>query len=437
VTFSKTPKQKEATVLMANKHKHAMLFGGSRSGKTFIIVRNILIRACKVRSRHVSLRHTFNSIKTSIWMDTLPKVLRICFLGLKCNFNKTDYCLELPNGSEYWFAGLDDDKRVEKILGKEFSTIHFNECSQLDYRAVQVALTRLAEKNNLKKKVYYDQNPPAKNHWSYYLFEKKLNPVDNEPLKNPENYVSMLMNPIDNLENIDEEYLGMLESLPEKERERFLYGRYTDCDDGVAYHAFDIDKHVGTYDFLPGSIMIGMDFNVDPMTAIIGQYYDNCFYVIDEIFLKNSDTLKMTRELLRNNYKGTVYPDSTGKNRKTSGMSDFDILEINGFQIANTRNPFVTDRVNNINRLFMEGRLKINKKCKKLINDLSKVSWKDNKLDQKTDKELTHISDALGYWCWEIDPIQGIMKDRTTIKKTYQGNIDENKRRSNLTGRRF
>ena len=142
-TFKKTEKQILATKLMSQEHLHTMLYGGSRSGKTFHIVRSILIRASKERSRHVSLRKTFNSIKTSIWMDTLPKVLNLCFPHLQVSYNKTDYCLMLPNGSEYWIAGLDDDKRVEKILGKEFSTMHFNECSELNYSAVQMALTRL------------------------------------------------------------------------------------------------------------------------------------------------------------------------------------------------------------------------------------------------------------------------------------------------------
>jgi len=213
------------------------------------------------------------------------------------------------------------------------------------------------------------------------------------------------MNPQDNLENIDEDYLLMLESLPQKERDRFLLGLFTDSDDGLAYYAFDHDKHVGETKRDYGTLFIGMDFNVDPMTAVIFQYIDNKFYVHDEIFLNNSDTYKMCDALIRKNYIGDVIPDSTGKNRKTSGKSDHQILKDNGFKVISTRNPFVTDRVNNINRLLTENRVIINPRCKKLINDLNKVSWKDNKLDQKTDTSLTHISDALTYGTWKLEPI--------------------------------
>lgn len=340
-----------------------------------------------------------------MWMDTIPKVLSLCFPHLVVDPNRSDYCLNFPNGSEYWIGGLDTKERVEKILGKEFSTIHFNECSQLDYHAVQIALTRLAEKNELKKKVYYDQNPPKKNHWAYLQFHKKLNPIDNEPLENVDNYGHLLMNPSDNLENIDDEYIAMLESLPEKDRDRFLKGLYGDCDDGTTYYAFDRERHVKDCNKIAGTLMIGMDFNVNPMTAVVGQFYNNKFHVIDEVYLPNSDTQKTCDYLKRKSYLGNIYPDSTGMNRKTSGKSDFKILEDNGFKIETTRNPFVNDRVNNINRLFMEDRIIINKRCKKLINDLERVAWKDGKLDDGPDKQLTHISDALGYWCWKLEPM--------------------------------
>jgi len=404
-SFKKTAIQYEATKLMASPPKHIMCYGGSRSGKTFNIVRCIVARAAKCKSRHIILRLTFNACKTSIFMDTFPKVMAICYPDLNYKVNKSDYCVTLPNGSEVWFGGLDDDKRVEKHLGKEYSTIFFNECSQLSYSSILMMLTRLAEKSDLKKKVYYDENPPSKKHWSYWLFIKKLDPIESEPLDEPEDYTSIVMNPKDNMDNIDADYLKMLSKMPEKERMRFLEGEFTNDDDGAAYYSFDREIHVGETKQLSGTLFIGMDFNVNPMTAVIVQYIGGKFYVHDERYLENSDTFKMCDSLIKGKYFGTVIPDSTGKNRKTSGKSDHNILKDNGFTIPHVFNPFVTDRVNNVNRLLTENRIIINPKCKKLIGDLEKVSWKDNKLDQKTDSSLTHISDALGYALWHLDPI--------------------------------
>lgn len=403
--FSLTSKQKTAMLLLSSVAKFILLVGGSRSGKTFTLVRAIIVRACKAKSRHVILRLNFNHVKTSIWMDTLPKVLKICFPLLQVTWNKTDYCLILPNGSEIWIAGLDDEKRIEKILGKEYSTIYFNECSQLNYTQVQIALTRLAEKSELKKKAYFDANPPTKRHWTYWLFVKLINPTTGDEV-NKDEYASLYMNPEDNLDNIDDEYLSLLNSLDEKQRQRFLLGQFTDDSDGSVYYAFDREKNVQEFDnsFRVGQIRIGMDFNVMPMTAVISYYVNGKFYIWDEAFLENSDTYKMCDHLKKKEYIGTIYPDSTGSNRKTSGKSDHQILKDNGHAVHNTRNPFVTDRTNNINRLLRDGKIIIHPRCKKLINDLEKVVWKNDELDQKTDKMLTHISDALGYLCYAIDP---------------------------------
>lgn len=406
-SFKLTSKQEEALDLSATKVKNIMLYGGSRAAKTFFICWAIVARAINCDgSRHVALRLKFNAAKRSLWLDTFPKVFALAYPELPYKTHGTDYYYKLPNDSEVWIGGLDSKERTEKILGNEYSTIFFNECSQLDYQSVQLARTRLAQKNSLVKKTFYDQNPPAKSHWSYWVFEKLLNPLDNEPLKNPNDYVSLLMNPVDNLENIDEEYLELLESMPEEERNRFLLGLYSDQSDGQAYYAFDREQHVKELERRYGTLFVSMDFNVDPMTASIFQVKGNTIEVLDEVFQRNSDTFKMCRELIKRGYNGArVIPDSTGVNRKTSGQSDFDIIESYGFVIEPVHNPFVTDRVNNLNYLFTNNRILIDPKCRKLINDLDKVVWKGNKLDQKTDHLLTHSSDNLGYGAWYHFPI--------------------------------
>lgn len=414
--FKKTIKQIRAIRLLASKAKHIMLYGGSRSGKTFIIVFAILVRACKCKSKHIMVRKTFNSIKTSIWMDTLVKVLNICFPLLEVSWNNSNYYIRLFNGSEIWIGGLDDDRRVEKHLGKEYSTIFFNECSQLSYTSIQVLLTRLAEKNSLVKKAYYDENPPSKKHWSYWLFIKKLDPIENEPLKNDEDYACMVMNPTDNLDNIDENYItDVLDNMPEKQRRRFKDGEFVEDDDGIVYYEFDREKHVKATEFENGTVFLAMDFNVNPMTAIIFQVFHDQIHVHDEVYLENSDTPKMCKELQSRGYAGLkVIPDSTAKNRKTSGKSDLIILKEHGFQVIPTRNPYVVDRVNAVNRMFSQDRLVINRRCKKLINDLEKVAWRNGELDQKGENSmLTHISDALGYGVWKHFPIASDIKPIT------------------------
>lgn len=243
MTFKKTEVQKKATELLTSQKKHILLYGGSRSGKTLMFVRALIIRACKCSdSRHLVLRQSFAHIKSSLWHDTFPKTFSLCFPELRVKPHKQDYFLSFPNRSSIWFGGLDDKERTEKILGNEYSTIYFNEASQMKYNSIQIALTRLAQKNKLHNKAYYDCNPPGKLHWIYRSFIKGLRPEELEediPIDNFMNdYCSLLMNPHDNIENLDPDYIKMLENLPPDQKKRFLYGLFTDSHYGLIYKEF-------------------------------------------------------------------------------------------------------------------------------------------------------------------------------------------------------
>lgn len=232
IPFRWTQDQQAALELLAGPAQHVMLLGGSRSGKTFVLCAAIVFRALKsAGSRHVIFKHHFNHVKTSIGLDTLPKVLALRFPGVAVKLDKSDWFFEFPNGSQIWLAGLDDKDRTEKILGTEYSTLYFNECSQIAYRSVLIALTRLAQRSGLRLKAYYDCNPPGTKHWTALQFLGKKNPSSSPvgaPLPNPDAYVWARMNPEGNRENIAEGYIeGVLGVLPDRQRRRFLLGEFT------------------------------------------------------------------------------------------------------------------------------------------------------------------------------------------------------------------
>ena len=107
--FKLTDKQLEAQEVIAGDATHVMLFGGSRSGKTFLHVRNIVMRALKApRSRHAILRFRFNHVKSSIVLDTFPKVMAVAYPGVPYDIDKTDWYATVGDGSQIWFGGLED-----------------------------------------------------------------------------------------------------------------------------------------------------------------------------------------------------------------------------------------------------------------------------------------------------------------------------------------
>lgn len=271
--FRLTAKQEEAQEVLAGEATFLMLFGGSRSGKTFLLCRNVAMRALKAAgSRHAILRFRFNACKASVVMDTWPKMMKLCFPGVEAPVNKTDWFAEFPNGSQVWFGGLDDKERTEKILGQEYVTIYLNESSQIPWGSVGIAISRLAQQvtqtirgtadKPLKPRFYLDCNPPTKAHWSYKVFVKKIDPETNEPLKKQADYQCFQINPKDNADNISAGYLETLESsLSARLRKRFIEGQFADATPNQLFNEDDIEKWRVTDARLPDfvRVVVGVD----------------------------------------------------------------------------------------------------------------------------------------------------------------------------------
>lgn len=277
MTFILTAKQEEAQKVCASNATHILLEGGSRSGKTSLLVRNVGLRALKApRSRHAILRYRFNHCKASIVLDTFPKVMAAAFPGVEYRLDKQDWFAELSNSSQIWFGGIDDKERTEKILGQEHSTIFLNEISQIPQNSRDMALTRLAQKTMqemqdaagkamtsvaLKPRMLYDTNPSTKAHWAYKMFHLGIDPQTGKPLDDPENYAYFQINPVDNVENLSEGYLKSLQSLSARMRKRFLDGEYADAGANLLFSDIDIEKWRVTDGRLPDMvrIVVGVD----------------------------------------------------------------------------------------------------------------------------------------------------------------------------------
>lgn len=266
--FKPTPAQNQAMQIMASDATDIGLGGGSRSGKTFIFCYAVACRAYKsAGSRHAILRFRQNAITKAIVNDTWPKMLDLCFgpgTYSEKALNKTLGYYEFPNGSQVWFGGLDDKERVEAILGNEYVTMYFNECSQIPWTSVDTALSRLAMNcPGLTLKAYYDFNPPSKRHWSYLFFIDKLDPVTRKAKLFPENIAFLYMNPMDNEANLPAAYLERLDQMSPKNRKRFFLGQFSDEDTEALFAEEDFDtKRVTDEKDKPD--MARITVNVDP-----------------------------------------------------------------------------------------------------------------------------------------------------------------------------
>lgn len=165
-----------------------------------------------------------------------------------------------------------------------------------------------------------------------------------------------------------------------------------------------------TVDDTGAEILVGMDFNVDPMSAVIGVRVVDEFHVLDAIEVFTSNTHEMAQEI-RDRYPDrhvVVCPDPAGKQRKTSaaGKTDFSILESFGFEVRSPNAaPAVRDRVNNTNTMFHDDRtgrrrVKVHPRAKPLVTALMNQVFKEGtSIPQKG--KFDHMPDAIGYLLWQ------------------------------------
>ena len=185
-----------------------------------------------------------------------------------------------------------------------------------------------------------------------------------------------------------------------------VLNEYVNLTSGSVYWSFDrkqhvhpvsLDKQIHTY--------VGVDFNIQNMSAIICQMRGDVLHVCEEIKLTehNANTFTLSERLQKDLFEypyRSIIPDSTGKARKTSSQkSDHQILRDAGFHLEVATNPPIRDRQNAVNRLFNLKKIIIDPSCTNLIKELETLAARDKEGD------IVHISVALGYVINKLSPV--------------------------------
>lgn len=235
MTYKRNPGQERARreLLTAGK-RFCLIYGGSRSGKTFELVGTIAERALLAPgSRHLIVRQEGTSAKRAIVKGTWPEMMKMRFPGVSWEWKEQYGYFVLENGSEVWVGGLNDDSALEKILGNEYASIYMNEASECKYLAFTLLRSRLAQTvktitgATLSQRFYVDLNPTTRQHWTYRLWIDGVEPEGQTPVDRDQ-YGHVVVNPMDNAANLSAEYLTDLRSLPARARKRFLDGTYVE-----------------------------------------------------------------------------------------------------------------------------------------------------------------------------------------------------------------
>jgi hypothetical protein len=191
---------------------------------------------------------------------------------------------------------------------------------------------------------------------------------------------------------------------------------------GLVYHAFSDVLNVTTeVTYRPSlPIIVGSDFNVDPMCWTLCHMGFNGLACFDEIHLRNTNTRATLDELYKRygqHKAGFMFlGDASGRARKTSASST-DYIQIKTdprFKDSKVyylkANPPINDRVASCNALFCnandERRFFVHPRCKVLIKDLTSLAYKPGGREIELKSGLGHMSDALGYIIYKVFPLR-------------------------------
>jgi PBSX family phage terminase large subunit len=402
--FKPTAVQRQALELVKSGAKHILLFGGSRSGKTTVLVMVIIYRAIRFAgSRHLICRYRAKDARSSVLRETLLPWLTNTVGPSRFTYLTHESMFTLFNGSEIWIGGLGDREQADKILGHEYNTIYFNEISQLSYLAVTTAYSRLAMRiPGCRNLFLYDCNPGSPLHWAYKIFIRKKQFLNGEPLPKPELYTSMLLNPADNVEHLPDDYISdVLDAMPEKQKARFRDGSWVKAE-GVIYELFDESMIVKAAD-MPveyDRIAAGQDFGLNITNVKIGWLNEN-IYVIADYGAFNMTTKSFCEELTArlwfevgpDGFGFPVYCDPAGGER---------IQEITGGVKANNS---VESGIDFINAKIERGQFFVCERCTGVLSEI----W-DYCRDEAGEiiKVNDHYLDALRYAVFS-DVQQGVI----------------------------
>ena len=248
-------------VFLSKDKKYIHCYGGSRSGKTFLVI-EYLIDCCLryAGSRHLVFRKNYSSLRMGVIDQTIPNLFKIfaknsntpSFFDLKIGkkpfvkWSDDKHKLVFFNESEIVFFGVSQastgGNSIEKVLSTEWGNILIEEANENEnYDVIDQLKTRLTQLVSdcngelMPCKMFSTENPTSFKSWTYQVFFEKKHPSSKENIKNPEQYQFLKFSPEDNLENLTADYLETLGAMSPRMRQRFLYGEYGDHFDGEIF----------------------------------------------------------------------------------------------------------------------------------------------------------------------------------------------------------
>lgn len=366
-------------------NKIEVYYGGAGSGKSYGAVQKILLKSFNDTRKVLVIRKIQNTLKNSIWSLFIEQITDIGLIQ-HTKINKSNYEIELPNGSTFLFSGLDDPEKIKSING--ITDIVIEEATELMLDDFTQLLLRLRPSAGIEyPQIYLMFNPISKLNWVYDYFI--VNKPDNAIVINT-NY--------NNNKFLTEDYKNELERL--KERNPAYYRIYALGEfatlDKLVFPVFE--KRLVNDEEVKGlPFFVGMDFGyINDPSAIIWAYYDERnkkIYIKGEYVKKGMLNNEIAETVISLGLtKEKIYADSAER-------KSIDEIKLRGINIEPTLKG--KDSVINGIQWLNQHEIIIDERCFKTIEEFENYTWKkDKKTSEYTNEPVdtyNHTIDALRY----------------------------------------
>jgi hypothetical protein len=375
-----------------------VVIAGRRFGKTHLSVRE-LCKAARMPDKEVwYVAPTYKQAKMIVFKKLRKKLQELRWVS---KINETNMSFELKNGSTISLKGADN---YDSLRGVGLDFLVMDEFADIDEEAwTETLRPTLADKMG---SALFIGTPKGMN-WAKDLYDLAQ--------EYPEEWASFQYTTEQGGNVSITEIEAARRSLDARTFNQEFRATF-ETFSGRIFYAFDRKYNVKAYtDPLPKELHLGVDFNIDPMSAVLGVKTGNVMHIIDEFKIYGSNTEELVEEV-KTRYPGhtiIAYPDPAGAQRKTSagGRTDHTILRTAGFTVkAPHSHNAVRDGINAVNAKLLSSSgfttLFFDPKCKYAIECLEKQTYKEGTSIPDKDSGFDHLNDSLRYMVDYLFPIK-------------------------------
>ena len=400
--------------ISSSNKRFRVLVSGRRFGKTYLCITEMMKYASRVKQNIWYVAPTFKMAREIAWAKLKDMLHQFNWIE---NVNESNLQITIKKtGSKISLKGCEN---YDALRGVGIDFLILDEFADIDEKAwTEVLRASIADTQG---DVLMCGSPKGYGNWSYRMYLKG---------KEDEEWDSFQFTTLQGGMVPKEELEQAKQDVDIRTYRQEFEGTFENYAGAVYYNFHPVDNVRQSNIDWSKPLHIGLDFNVDPMSASVAQIEKDTIHFKDEIVIYSSNTDEMVEEI-RNRYgskqKIFCYPDPACRQRKTSagGRTDLTILQNAGFNVkCKIKHSPIRDRINAVNSRLKSATGKrhifVNPSCKIIIRGLQRQIYKENTNIPDKEEGFDHMNDSIGYLIEIVKPLIADQKPFKPIRWTHK-----------------